>query len=101
MFCPFSPVPFSVTQVLLPRVRVGSGVVQEEGAVLREAYSIWGNNCCNPCGFATAESIGGAGGVCDQTLQLGQVLLSCALMSNSARSRSSLESWREGNRSLK
>lgn len=44
---PFSPV-LSDTQVLLPSVWVGSGVVQEEGGVPGEAYNIWGMKYCSP-----------------------------------------------------
>lgn len=57
---PLSPV-LSVTLVLLAGVWVGSGVVQEDGGVLDEAYSIWGNDCHNPWGLPAAESNCGAG----------------------------------------
>lgn len=57
---PLSPV-LSFTLVLLASVWVCSGVVQEEGGVLDEAYSIWGNDCCNTWALPAAENICGAG----------------------------------------
>lgn len=47
----------------------------EEGALPAKAYDIWGNKHLNSYGFAAAESICGDGAVCEQTLQLGQILL--------------------------
>lgn len=104
--CLFLLVPFSFTQVLLPSVWVGSGVVQEEGGVLGEVYSIWENKYCNPWGFATAESICGDGGCVWANVAAwpGSASIwcgACALVSNSAALRSSLKRWRKGKSSLK